>query len=63
MSIEDIIKIVEEIRKPVNERLEETGGVMANGYVMACDDILEQLRLIKNKVAINPSTFGPNWLT
>lgn len=48
MSIEDIIKIVEEIRRPVNERLEETGGVMANGYVMACDDILERLRSIKN---------------
>ena len=43
MDIKDIIKVIEELRKPAQERLEETGGVLANGYVMACDDILEKL--------------------
>ena len=44
MDVKDFIKLVEEIKQPAQERLEETHGVMADGYVMACDDILEKLK-------------------
>lgn len=50
IDIDKIIKEVREIRKPWNDRLESTGGVMADGAVLACDEILEKLEEIKKEL-------------
>lgn len=53
MTISDIIKLVEEIKKPEQDKLKITHGVFSDGYVTACDDIIAQLSTIKplNKCA------------
>ena len=49
-TIDDVIKMVQEVRKPWNDRLEATGGVMSDGAVLACDEILEKLEEIKKEL-------------
>jgi len=44
--IKKIIEIVQDVRKPWNDRLKVTGGAMADGAVLACDEILDKLKEI-----------------
>lgn len=50
IDIDKIIKEVRDIRKPWNDTLEVTGGAMADGAVLACDEILEKLEEIKKEL-------------
>ena len=50
VDIDKIIKEVQEVRKPWKERLDVTGGVMADGAVLACDEILKKLEEIKKEL-------------
>lgn len=49
MKIDDIIKEVQGIRKPWAEKLNLTGGAMADGAVLACDEILKRLEELKKQ--------------
>ena len=48
--LDDIIKEVEGIKKPWNESLQKYHGVMADGAVLACDEVLKMLREMKNRL-------------
>ena len=48
--IDEIIRVVQELRIPKVARLKLTGGVMADGYVCACDDILARLKELKSEL-------------
>ena len=48
--IESIIKMVQEVRKPWNESLTKYHGVMADGAVLACDEVLKKLNEMKSKL-------------
>ena len=48
--IDQIIRIVQELRVPKEARLKLTGGAMADGYVCACDDIIGRLNELKNEL-------------
>ena len=50
IDIDKVIKEVQDIRKPWKERLDVTGGVMADGAILACDEILEKLEEIKKEL-------------
>ena len=48
--LDDIIKEVENIKKPWNESLQKYHGVMADGAVLACDEILKMLNGMKDRL-------------
>lgn len=53
MTIKDIIELVEAIKKPEKERLELLHGVMSDGYVMACDDIINELNKLDPNLSLD----------
>lgn len=48
--IESIIKMVQDVRKPWNDSLSKYHGVMADGAVLACDEVLKMLNGMKDRL-------------
>lgn len=48
--IDLIISEVNKLRSPKEAMLKITGGVMVDGYVSACDDIINRLNELKGEL-------------